>query len=93
MPDIPAPIACSLNAADLGERAARWRRLGSQAGASVDRAVDGLALSFRHGPGVAAELADLARLERECCPFAEWVVADRDGVLTLAVTAHDAIAV
>jgi hypothetical protein len=47
-------------------------------------------LVFGPADGVEAELAELVRLERECCAFAEWRIDRRGDELVLDVSANDA---
>ena len=82
-----APIACSLQEADLAHRQDRWLELGQRAGIEALATSNGLRLRFRAVPGVRAELRQLADLERECCAFADWSVHARGDELVLAVTA------
>jgi hypothetical protein len=58
---------CTLAPDELAVRGARWRALGP---ADVTTLDNGLRLAF--GPEAAADLAELAALERECCSFATW---------------------
>lgn len=74
-----APIACSLNAVGQSSRRAVWESLGER----------GVRLVFAREPGVEDELRELARLEGECCAFAEWRVEDHDR-LVLDVSAETA---
>jgi hypothetical protein len=78
------PIACGLNGAERSKRAARWHALG---GYGVEQLDNGIRLVFAND--VERGLDELAVLERECCPFADWEV---DGN-TIAITAGDATAV
>lgn len=68
------PVACTLSQPDLKQRAERWYALVRHVGRQVLRTDSGLRLTFSAGPGVAAELDELARLERDCCAFASWSV-------------------
>ena len=63
-----APIACSLTADGLGERAGRWREL--VAGASRTAIPHGLRLTVPASR--AAVVAELAAAEQECCPFFDF---------------------
>jgi protein-tyrosine-phosphatase len=66
-----APIACTLPAANLGERTAEWRRL--LEGASHAPIPDGLRLTL---PADRAEaLTALAAAEQECCSFFDFRIA------------------
>ena len=93
MCDSDVPIACSLTAPQLRERRERWHELGSRAGIRVDRTGHGLSVVFQNLPRVSDELTELARLERECCKFADWTVRDSGAHVVLDVTAHNAVAV
>ena len=82
------PVACSLTATELTDQVQRWRWLGSRAGIAVHRRADGLTVVFHNGRGVREELAALAALERECCPFAEWSTHDDGDEVILTVVAQ-----
>jgi MerR family transcriptional regulator, copper efflux regulator len=69
-----APIACSLSQDDLAGRQVRWRELADRALLDIAATDDGLRMRFRADPGAGAELRELAALERDCCPFADWTV-------------------
>jgi hypothetical protein len=82
-----AAIACSLGQADLAERRDRWRRLSERAALNVLTTETGLRLCFRDAPGVEGELQRLAKLERDCCAFADWSVYTFGEEVVLDVTA------
>jgi len=88
-----APVACTLNQQDLEQRAGRWQELAQRAGPQVSRTDRGLRLTFSAGPGVAAELGELAELERDCCGFANWSVTSAGDRLVLDVSAEGEVAV
>jgi hypothetical protein len=52
----------------------------------VSPARQGLRLTFGDGAGVAAELAALVALERECCGFADWSLRTGPGQILLDVS-------
>lgn len=83
-----APIACSLNAAGQIARHAAWERLAERALRGRQMTVRGVRLVFASEPGVEDELRELARLEGECCAFAEWRVEDHGDLLALDVRAQ-----
>ncbi|MGW2054113.1 MerR family transcriptional regulator [Streptomyces sp. NPDC001840] len=62
------PVACSLTADRLGERAAQWRRLID--GAEHETIPDGLRLTLPSAR--AGDVAALASSEQECCPFFDF---------------------
>jgi hypothetical protein len=78
----PLPVACTLGAGDLASRVARWRAVAARAAGERSTTEHGIRLSFATAPGVAAELHELAALERDCCAFATWTVhEDTDRIL------------
>jgi hypothetical protein len=79
------PVACSLDNVALSQRRARWQALAARTTTDVSQAAHGLRLTFGDAPGVASELGELAALERECCPFAEWSVSTGPGQLVLDI--------
>lgn len=89
----PTPVACTLSQQDLKQRAGRWQALAQRAGQQVSRTESGLRLTFSAGPGVAAELDELAGLERDCCAFARWSVTSAGDRLVLDISADDEVAV
>jgi hypothetical protein len=88
-----APVACTLSQPDLTQRIGHWRTLVQRAGREVSRTDRGLRLTFSAGPGVAAELDELAELERGCCGFASWSVTSAGDQLVLDISADGEIAV
>ena len=82
-----APIACSLEQADLADRQNDWRELANSAGVDVQTTADGLRLRFHRAPGIEREVRRLARLERQCCAFADWAVQGDANDVTLDLTA------
>jgi hypothetical protein len=46
-------------------------------------------VSYDAAEGIAAELAQLAAAEQECCSFLDWSVTERDGRPTLRVRASE----
>jgi hypothetical protein len=87
MHDLPV-IACSLPAAELAERRARWKALTERS--FLERALvpAGVRLSFRPDRGAESELRALAELERDCCAFASFRVTSSRQQVTLDVTAE-----
>ncbi|MDQ1704861.1 MAG: hypothetical protein QOF18_1227 [Frankiaceae bacterium] len=82
----PADIACSLDGGEQASRVGAWSALVAQ---RVGRAWDGdtLRLSFAADASLAAEVARLAVLEQQCCPFFAFTVTVTAGTLTLDVDA------
>jgi len=85
-----APIACSLNAAGRTARRAAWERLAERSLRERQMTERGVRLVFARKPDVQDELHELARLEGECCAFAEWRVEDHGDRLVLDVSAETA---
>jgi hypothetical protein len=69
---MPLPIACTLSAASLEERAAWLQRLGAAALIEGRREDSRLLLRFR--PEAADDVRELVRAEAECCPFLQFEV-------------------
>ena len=88
MEPLDLPVACSLTAAEQSERAAEFRELTRRALADRRREDGRVVLSFRARPGVAEQVEDLARRERECCPFLEISVERGEGLVALSIGAR-----
>src|SRR5437763_6638422 len=92
-PDVEEPVACTLGSAELRHQAGRWQAVVERAGIARTETPDGLSLSFRDEPAVAAELQALVGIENGCCAWATWTVARRHGELVLhAASTGDGIA-
>ena len=63
------PIACSLDAASLGERADEWRALVASSVTSVEVDECEVRLVLRDSDAALTTAVDLAQREKECCPF------------------------
>jgi len=83
--DSPLPVACTLGPDDGRSRMLRWRRLHEAAGPVADLDAGRLEVRYQPGPGVWAELADLAAAEQTCCSFATWSVSEVEGQPVLRV--------
>jgi hypothetical protein len=85
-------ISCTLPPGELRARGERWRQLGDRADAEVMTIPTGLRLRFPASQDIEQEVRELARLERECCSFAEWeVIADGSGVCLDVTAEGDAV--
>jgi hypothetical protein len=73
-------IACTLSAADLKDREGAWRKL--MASGLVRRETVPGGLRMTAAPGAAAALIELIDLERQCCAWIDFEVAD-GSVVTL----------
>jgi len=81
-----APVACSLTADGLGERAAQWQ--GLLVGAGREPIPDGLRLTLPADR--AGELAALAAAEQQCCAFFDFRLHFDGPLIHLEVRAPDA---
>jgi hypothetical protein len=82
MPETP-PIACTLSASDLKDRESAWKKLLGSGLIERDLVPGGIRLS--PAPGAAApliDLIDLIDLERDCCAWIRFEVAE-GSVVTL----------
>ena len=86
--DPPEPaIACTLRPTELGDRRAAWERLSERALRERQPIPLGVRLVFAGNDEVERELRHLARLEADCCSFADWKVTRRGEGIVLDVTA------
>ena len=78
-------VACTLNETNLKTQRERWINLGENFGIARHETADGLRLTFKHHPAVAAELEALVQVENDCCSWAAWTVErSEDGALVMA---------
>src|ERR1700692_4715583 len=73
-------IACTLSAADLKDREGAWKKL--MRSGLVQREIVPGGLRLTAAPGAAAALIELIDLERECCAWIDFDIAD-GSVVTL----------
>src|SRR4051794_14430970 len=81
----PTSLACSLDAAQGAERAARWRRLLDEQLLSRTATSYGQRLAFPSDTATAAELEALIAAERACCPFLTLTVERFEDALILDI--------
>ena len=79
----PAPIMCTLTAADLKDRSKAWDKVLGSGLVQRDRVHGGIRLIA--APGAAAALMKLIDLERECCA---WINFDVKGGSVVTLTAE-----
>ncbi|MFC4951005.1 MerR family transcriptional regulator [Pseudonocardia sp. GCM10023141] len=84
-----APVACTLDGAQLGQRTVQWQRVTRHATGRRDTA-DGIELTFPATPELAAEVAALAAAEQDCCAFFDFTLHLTPTALELTVRAPDA---
>jgi len=75
----PVPLACTLGPEGGRSRLLRWQRLHEAAGPVAHLDGGRLKVRYQPGPGVKAELAELAAAEQTCCSFAIWSVSEVEG--------------
>jgi hypothetical protein len=80
------PIACSLNGADASTRQKRWLAIAESALLEARRVENGARQIYRADPAVEQELAQLIRLEAECCAFLDFRLTRGSDRLTLDVS-------
>lgn len=73
------PLACSLGPEDGQARMRRWQQLHEDAGPVARLNAGRLEVWYQSGPGLLAELSDLAAAEQTCCSFVTWSVSEVDG--------------
>jgi hypothetical protein len=81
------PLACSLPVHDLAERREEIGELLRRGLIGSEREPHSLRLHFDRSPSIADAVHDLVRRERECCPFLDFVIAERSSGLTLSIRA------
>ncbi|WP_328688118.1 heavy metal-responsive transcriptional regulator [Streptomyces phaeochromogenes] len=86
-----APVACTLNGAELGERTAQWSALVGRAEQRAD-IPNGVRLTFPAEAGLAAEVAALAAAEQGCCAFFDFTLHLTPTALQLDVRAPESAA-
>ncbi len=92
----PEPIACSLDATSLGERADEWRALVASSVTAVEAGARAVGLVLAPSDAALTAAAGLAQREKQCCPFFDVSIvleADRRTlVLSVPSGAEDALA-
>ena len=79
------PIACTLTDADLRDRRAAWLKVGEFVIAS-EPIPGGLSVDFARAAGVADSLAELVRLEAECCAWMTFEIEESPTKIRLSIT-------
>jgi anti-sigma-K factor RskA len=86
---VGVPIACSLDAASLGERAAEWRALVATSVTAVEAGETAVRLVLRDADSALTSAAELAQREKECCAFFEVSIALEADRRTLVLAVPD----
>jgi hypothetical protein len=80
------PIACTLSASQLRDRAAFIEALVADALLGQDEIEGGVRSRFRYAPDVERRVRELIAAEASCCAFLSFGLAREDGELWLDVT-------
>lgn len=83
-----APVACTLDGAELDERTEQWRHVITRATGRED-IPDGVQLTFPATAELAAQVAALAAAEQGCCAFFDFTLHLTPAVLELSVRAPE----
>src|SRR4051794_38166226 len=89
MPESPAPIACSLTAAELPERLAEMSALGRSSLLTAETAGHQAVLRFRPGPDTGERLAAIVAAEAECCAFLTMELREEPDAIALTIEGSD----
>jgi hypothetical protein len=80
----PAPVACTLSAAETPRREAQIRALNKHGLLSVDHDGDRAILRFRAGADLRRRIDEIVEAESRCCAFLEFQVrAEHDATLVI----------
>ena len=82
-------LVCTLTAADYRDREGAWLKLGNYVGAS-EAIHGGLTVTFAPVPGLRDSLAELVRLEGECCAWMAFAMAESPDGIRLSITSNGA---
>lgn len=80
-----APIACTLSAADIAPRLARIQALSREHLRKHE--LTGFTLHLTYAPEAAEEVAQIVKLEQECCAFLEFETHRQADRVELVITA------
>jgi hypothetical protein len=87
----PIPIVCDMTDAPdtADERLAEYHELFGTVLIGREHTDGGIRFTFRADPGVADHVRDLAAREKACCAFFDFVVDERDDVVTMDASVVD----
>jgi hypothetical protein len=80
-------LVCTLTAADYRDREAAWLKLRKYVTASA-AIPGGLGVAFAPALGLHDALAELVRLEAECCAWMAFAIAESPDAVRLVITAN-----
>jgi hypothetical protein len=83
------PLVCTLTGADYRDRERAWLKLRAYVRASVPVA-GGLSFTFAPASGLHDSLAELVRLEAECCAWMTFAMAESPEGIRLSITSNSA---
>ena len=83
------PIACSLDAVSLGERADEWRALVASSVTSLQSEDTAVRLVLRESEAALTAAVALAQREKQCCPFFDVSVVLEADRRTLVMAVPD----
>ncbi|TDJ22483.1 MAG: hypothetical protein E2O58_11500 [Gammaproteobacteria bacterium] len=92
MTDTTTEMACSLDSEARNERRAFFRERLLPDAVQKIRTDDGLRIFFRNDPAMRSEIRTLIDLERQCCGFLDFELAEDEERLTLTITGPPAAA-
>ena len=78
-------LVCTLTAADYRDREGAWLKLGNFAQAAT-AIPGGLAITFAPAIGLRDSLAELVRLEAECCAWMAFATTESPQGISLSIT-------
>jgi hypothetical protein len=84
-----SPIACSLSAAEYGERLAAISRVGGSSLINVEERPRQTVLHFRYSTKTRDELQTIVAQEADCCAFLDLSLETSDEELVLTLTAPE----
>ena len=88
------PIACTLDRAQMRQRAADIRALGRAALTTVERGERHVVLRFRPSPAIRAQVEQFVTAESECCVFLDFTIAsEQDATVVTIASPPDGAAV
>ncbi|CAN7595018.1 hypothetical protein LJR289_004320 [Pseudoduganella sp. LjRoot289] len=83
-PIAPAPIACTLSAANFKERAIWLRELTARA--LLSHRVEGLQMYLSYRPDARDDVEKMVQQERQCCDFLKYELRPGTGSIEVVVT-------
>jgi hypothetical protein len=85
----PVPVACTLEAGALGERAEEWRALVASSVVSVESDPSSVRLVLRESDAALLAAASLGAREKECCAFFDVAIEIQPHARALRLSVPD----